>query len=212
MSEDLIERLSSDLRPARRGVVASRLAVAAAAGTAAALLGVIWLLGLRPDMAQAASSGMFWIKLAYAGAFAAVGLLGVERLARPAGRAGRRVRWLAVPILLMLLAAALAFLGAPATDLRHLVMGDSAALCPWIIATLSAPLFLALVWAMRGLAPTRLRLAGALAGLAAGGFAAAVYCLHCPESGAPFVAIWYTLGMLIPCALGALVGPRLLRW
>jgi hypothetical protein len=29
---------------------------------------------------------------------------------------------------------------------------------------------------------------------------------------APFLAIWYLLGMLIPTALGALLGPRLLRW
>jgi hypothetical protein len=29
---------------------------------------------------------------------------------------------------------------------------------------------------------------------------------------APFIGIWYLLGMLIPAAAGALVGPRLLRW
>jgi hypothetical protein len=29
---------------------------------------------------------------------------------------------------------------------------------------------------------------------------------------APFLAIWYLLGMLIPTLLGALLGPRLLRW
>jgi hypothetical protein len=46
---------------------------------------------------------------------------------------------------------------------------------------------------MKGLAPTRLR-------------------LHCPESEAPFLAFWYLLGMLIPTAVGGLLGPRLLRW
>ena len=29
---------------------------------------------------------------------------------------------------------------------------------------------------------------------------------------APFLAVWYVLGMLVPTALGALVGPRVLRW
>ena len=41
---------------------------------------------------------------------------------------------------------------------------------------------------------------------------ALVYTLHCPEMEAPFLAVWYLLGMLIPAAAGALLGPRLLRW
>jgi hypothetical protein len=100
----------------------------------------------------------------------------------------------------------------PADGLRHLVMGDSAMVCPGLIAAVAAPVFVTLFWAVRGLAPTRLRLAGALSGLTAGGLGALIYCLHCPESGAPFVAIWYSLGILAPCLAGALLGPRLLRW
>ena len=49
-------------------------------------------------------------------------------------------------------------------------------------------------------------------GFLAGAGAALVYCLHCPESTAPFIGLWYTLGMLIPAIAGALLGPRLLRW
>jgi hypothetical protein len=29
---------------------------------------------------------------------------------------------------------------------------------------------------------------------------------------APFIGIWYLLGMLIPAVIGASIGPRLLRW
>jgi hypothetical protein len=29
---------------------------------------------------------------------------------------------------------------------------------------------------------------------------------------APFLGIWYLLGMLIPAAVGALIGPLVLRW
>ena len=65
---------------------------------------------------------------------------------------------------------------------------------------------------MKGLAPTRLRWAGAAAGLLAGAGGALVYALHCPEMAAPFIGIWYLLGMLIPTTIGALVGPRVLRW
>ena len=43
------------------------------------------------------------------------------------------------------------------------------------------PVFVATLWAMKGLAPTRLALAGAAAGLLAGAVGAVVYTLHCPE-------------------------------
>jgi hypothetical protein len=62
------------------------------------------------------------------------------------------------------------------------------------------------------MAPTRLRIAGAAAGFAAGAAGALVYTLHCPEMAAPFLGIWYVLGMLIPTAVGAALGPSLLRW
>jgi hypothetical protein len=74
------------------------------------------------------------------------------------------------------------------------------------------PAFVAVLWAMKGLAPTRLRLAGAGAGLLAGALGALVYTLHCPELAAPFLGVWYVLGILIPAAFGAVVGPRVLRW
>jgi hypothetical protein len=51
-----------------------------------------------------------------------------------------------------------------------------------------------------------------VAGLLAGATATMVYCLHCPEMGVPFWGVWYFLGILIPAAVGLLLGPRLLRW
>jgi hypothetical protein len=93
-----------------------------------------------------------------------------------------------------------------------LFFGDTWNSCPFLIATLSAPVFVAVVWAMQGLAPTRLRLAGAAAGLLSGAIGTMVYSVHCPEMAAPFIGFWYLLGMLIPTTVGALLGPRMLRW
>ena len=93
-----------------------------------------------------------------------------------------------------------------------LVLGQTWQDCGYRIAALSAPVFVAVLLAMRGLAPTRLRLAGAAAGLLAGAAGALVYAMHCPELAAPFLAVWYVLGVSIPAALGALIGPRVLRW
>jgi len=68
------------------------------------------------------------------------------------------------------------------------------------------------LWALKGAAPTRPAWAGAGAGLLAGTLGTLVYALHCPEMAAPFLAVWYLLGMAIPTAVGAALGPRLLRW
>lgn len=109
------------------------------------------------------------------------------------------------------------FGAAPRTPLARrkgwpLVLGATWRTCPFNIAALATPALLALLWALRGAAPTRPAWAGAVAGLLAGALAVLAYALHCPEMAAPFVAVWCVVGMAIPTALGALLGPRLLRW
>ena len=68
-----------------------------------------------------------------------------------------------------------------------LILGNTWKACPFNIAFISLPLFAATLWALKGLAPTRLALAGASAGLLAGALSSLVYALHCPESAAPFL-------------------------
>jgi hypothetical protein len=98
-------------------------------------------------------------------------------------------------------------------DQQHAVwLGGSWKYCPWRILALSAPTFIALVFAMRRLAPTRLLLAGGASGLLSGALGATIYGLFCPETSATFVATWYTLGILASGAVGALLGPRIMRW
>jgi hypothetical protein len=77
---------------------------------------------------------------------------------------------------------------------------------------LSLPALAAAFWAVRGLAPTRLRAAGFAAGLLAGSLGAFGYALSCPEVSPAFVAVWYTLGIGLTGAVGAGLGPRVLRW
>lgn len=212
MSEDLIARLSADVQPVPRLAVPRRMAIGVAAGVAASTLLVATTLGFRPDMAQAAAGGMFWVKLFYALALGGLAFWTCDRLARPAGRARRRAQWIAAPVLAVAGLAAWQLASSPAAFRMPMLMGHSAQVCPWLIFGFSLPPLVGLVWAVRGLAPTRLRLAGTMLGLAAGGAGAAVYALHCDESGAPFLAVWYTLGVMGSGLLGTLAGPRLLRW
>ena len=100
----------------------------------------------------------------------------------------------------------------PSSDWLTMWLGQTWKECPLLVLTLSAPIFAGLLWSFRRLAPTRLRAAGAAAGFAAGAWAATLYGLHCPEVSALFVLTWYSLGIALAAAVGALVGPRLLRW
>ncbi len=180
-------------------------------GLAAALL-MVATLGVRPDIAEAVRLPMFWVKFAFPAALLAGSLLAMLRLARPGVSLGRVPAVLAAPVLAMWLLAATVLLAAAPGERVPLILGATWISCPLSVTMLSVPLFVALMWATKGMAPTRLTLAGAAVGLLAGAGGALVYSLHCPEMEAPFIGVWYLLGMLIPTAAGALLGPRVLRW
>jgi len=211
-TDELIRSLSADLRPAPRGAVARRLALGLGVGAAGSAL-VMWLwLGPRPDLAQALATPMFWMKLAYA---AATGLLAaglLARLARPARPPGALAVLVAAPFALVAAMAAMRVALAPPAAHHDLLMGQTAMICPWRILLIALPLLAGAIWAVRGLAPTRLTLAGLAAGVCAGGLGAAVYAVACAETSAPFLAVWYTLGIAVVAAAGALSARLLLRW
>jgi hypothetical protein len=65
---------------------------------------------------------------------------------------------------------------------------------------------------MRHGAPTRPALAGAVAGLLAGGLGAALYAAHCTDDSPLFVATWYTIAIAGVTIVGSLLGRYFLRW
>jgi hypothetical protein len=211
-TDDLVALLASRAGAVDPGATARRFLLAIACGTAAAAMLSAGLLGLRPTLLDEASIPMFWTRETFCASLSVVGLVAVHRLGRPGMRPGWLPIGLAAPLVVMWALAAVALLGADAPDRAGLIFGRTASVCPLLIALLSTPLLAAFVWVMKGLAPTRLRLAGAAGGFTAGAIGALAYTLHCPELTAPFVGIWYVLGMLVPTACGALIGPRLLRW
>ena len=185
-------------------------------GITGGLLGALALTGgilrLNPALSHAVVEPMFWVREAYCAALALLGFAAVTRLARPGIRLGLAPAGVVTVVMVMWIFAATVLLRAPAENRSHLLFGKTAAVCPFLIALVAMPVFIAFFWVLRGLAPTHLRLAGAAAGFAAGSLGALVYSLHCPELAAPFLGTWYLLGMLIPTSLGAWLGPRLMRW
>lgn len=211
-TDDLIALLATGAGAVNPGTARRRFALALGLGGFGALLLMAAVLGVNPDLPRMALEPMFWAKLAYCGTLAMAALALTARLARPGARAAGSAPLLAVPLLAMWLLAAAALSGATGSERDALVFGTTWRACAFNIALVSLPLFAALLWAVKGLAPTRPVLAGAAAGLLSGAAAALIYSLHCPELGAPFLGIWYPLGMLIPAAAGALLGRLVLRW
>lgn len=211
-TEDLISMMASGVAPVDRRLPVKQMAQALVLGGLGSLLLMLKIYGLRPDLVVMLGVPLFWIKLAFPTTLAVGAMLVLRRLVRPGLRVGANWAGIALPAMAVWLGGAAVLLSAPVAQRLPLLMGISWRSCPFNIALLSIPLFIGIFWAVRGMAPTRLRLSGAVAGLLAGATATMVYCLHCPEMGVPFWGIWYFLGILIPAVLGMLLGPRLLRW
>lgn len=211
-TEDFAEMLARRVEAVDPHAPARRLLLALALGATAATLLTAASLGLRPSLLDDLAQPKFWVKELFCVSLSGAGVLALSRLARPGAKPGLAPLGIALPVLALWLLGSYVLYTADPDARAALVRGHTAIVCPFLIAMVSAPLFLAFFWSLRGLAPTRLRLAGAAAGFAAGAIGALVYSLHCPELEAPFIAIWYVLGILVPTVLGMLLGPRLLRW
>ena len=211
-TEDLIGLLAAGETRVAPHLVRQRFAVALGWSMPLAALVMVIVYGLRGDLVQALSGTVFWMKLAFAGALALFAGLATDRLGRPGMRVAGVWAGLAAPVVLLWLAAAAALVGADPAERAELVFGSSWRSCPFNIALISLPLLAAMLWFVKGMAPTEPALAGASAGLLSGAVATLIYALHCPESSVTFVGIWYVLGIAIPTLVGAALGPRLLRW
>lgn len=212
-TDDLIARLAAETAAVRPYAIERKVALNLVLGGAAAVVVLIALLGLRPDMGAAVGTASFWMKFGFTAAVAALGVAATCRLARP-GATLRPAFWIAaaMPFAAVAAMATVEILAVAPADRIAVWLGSSWKTCPVWILVISAPVLLAVTLSMRRFAPTRPVLAGMVLGMAAGGVGATIYGLHCQENAAAFLATWYVLGMAIVGAIGAAIGPRVLRW
>jgi hypothetical protein len=209
-TDALIASLASGAGPAERVFIGRRLFLAMFAGL---ILCSAISLGVRGLVPGAMWSGpALWTKLAYATALAAGSAWLLHRLVYPGQRAVLPYRLIAVIGLAMAGIGLVSIARVPAGEQLTYILGKSALVCPWAIPLLSVPVLGAVLHLTKQFAPTDLRRAGLAAGLVAGSIAAIGYALSCKEEAIGFVAIWYSLGILLSAGLGAALGPRLLRW
>jgi hypothetical protein len=210
-TDELIRAIAEDATPAGPRPQ-RRLALALACAVAAAAI-LFWiLLGPRANALASLAEPRFVLKFFVTIGLAAAAIGLVLRMIRPGAAPGawRSAIMLAPGLLLIGISGEL--LSLPADAWMTALVGTNSRLCLTFIPLMGlAPLGLILL-ALRSGAPTRPALAGAVAGLIAGGISAAFYASHCPDDSPLFVAVWYTLGISMLAGLGALLGRRLLSW
>lgn len=209
-TDDLIHMLATQAGPVQKGLFARSVLPAAALALGFSAL-MTWLIFGWVPMGMLSMAGM-QLKLAYVAILAIAGGLLLFRLGKPGlSTRAQQLAVLALPLGMMLYGA-MGYILTPEDQKATALWGHSYLSCPWTITILSVPGLLAAFWAASKMAPTRIRLTGAACGFFAGALGAAGYAFACSEVAAPFVASWYTLGISLVTALGALLAPRFIRW
>ncbi len=210
-TDDLIAALVKD-QAARSPKPRTAIVCAVIAGAVIAAVFFMSFLNHRPDIAEAAQTYRFLFKFVFTLTLAASAIGLVFQIFRPEALPGRWL-WLIALAPGMLLAAALAeFLVMPSPTWMPRMIGISPLFCLFVICLLSIGPLLALLAALRYGAPSNPGLAGALAGLASGGVAAAVFVIHCPNDSPLFVITWYSLAIGLVTLVGYFAGRRWLAW
>ncbi len=153
-----------------------------------------------------------WTKFSYVALLAVAAMRLAERLGRPGAEANlQRLALLAV-FGAMAVAAVRAYAAVPPEGRLAFVLGSSWAMCPWCVMLLSVPTLAASFWVLRSMAPVYPNRAGMAVGILSGAIGALGYSFACPEASICFIAVWYTLGIVMTGLLGCALGPWVLRW
>lgn len=210
-TDDLIEAIAQDAS-ARTMPMSRRLMSATAVGCALAAAGLVATIGVRPDIWAALGTWRFDAKLLSVAAVLGGAWATARRLSRPEADARGTLAYIAVPVLVLVLAMSIELATTPAATWGARAVGSNAKLCLVAILGLALAPLAVLLATMRAGAPRSPTLAGAAAGLLSGAIGALFYAIHCPDDSPLFVALWYTPPILAMVGMGALFGNRLLRW
>ncbi|TDQ80602.1 hypothetical protein A8950_3137 [Dongia mobilis] len=170
-----------------------------------------YVLDMRDDLAAALESWRYLLKLLLPALVAVAAIALMLHLARPQAAAAvlRWLAWLAVPLVLGLLAEAVLV---PRESWGVVAIGQNPLFCLFFVPALSLPPLAAALWSLSRGAPQSPTAAGIVAGLAAGGIGALLYAAHCDNDSPFYLALWYLGGISIVTLLGGLIGHRYLRW
>lgn len=211
-TDKLIEMLSTNVEPVKRWQIGKTLTWALVIGGAVSFCLMLATVGLRSEGTGGLRIGVLAVKLLFALSLVGMGAALLVKLIRP-GQDGRKLfRLIFLPFFAAGFAGIVTLALQPPAAWHRMILGTEWATCLYCIPLFAIVPFAVLIWALRKGAPTNLKRTGAVAGLIAGALGAAIYAFHCSDDSLPFLAIWYGAMVLICTWIGAILGPRLLRW
>ena len=210
-TNELIRTLAEDARrPAMQLTTTWWVAVSLAITFDAAVFLAIF--GPRPDIAAAAETFRFLFKFLVTITLAASAFGCARALSRPGETWRSSILCLAAAPALIAMAVVAELFTLPPDTWSATIIGKNNIVClAYISLTGLGPLAIFL-WTLHYSAPTRPALAGAAAGLLAGGIAATFYAAQCTDDSPLFVVTWYTFAIAILAIVGALGARRFARW
>ncbi|KUM25254.1 hypothetical protein AU467_04700 [Mesorhizobium loti] len=210
-TEDLIKALDAD---ASSKAMPLGLAWWVAFGVAVTIAAVVFFMtiGPRPDIMPAMHTMRFMSKFVFTLTLAASAFALIRALSTPGAATKRAMAWMVAAPLLVAVAVILELFVVPEADWGRRLVGSNMMICMSFIPLIGIGPLAIFLGMLRYGAPTQPVLAGAVAGLLAGGLAATFYAAHCFDDSPLFVATWYTIAVAILTALGALGGRLFVRW
>lgn len=210
-TERLIETLALD--GAKPAAPMSRVWTAALiVGAIVAAFVFFAAVGPRPDIADAAGTMRFLFKFVVTLALATTAFFALSALARPGTSLRSVLPMLLVAPGLLLASVGIELMAIPADQIGARWLGKNSMLCMTFIPLIGLGPLVAFLFALRHGAPTEPAIAGAVAGLLAGGVAATFYAAHCTDNSPLFVATWYPLAIALLAVVGAVAGRFATRW
>lgn len=210
-TEDLIKALDADAKSKSMPMgKAWWLAVGVAVPFAAVVF--FMTIGPRPDIMPAMHTMRFMSKFVFTLVLAASAFALIRALSTPGAATRRAMVWLLASPLLVVVAVILELLVVPEADWGRRLVGSNMMICMSFIPLIGIGPLAIFLGMLRYGAPTRPVLAGAVAGLLAGGLAATFYAAHCFDDSPLFVATWYTIAITFLTLLGAIGGRLFVRW
>ena len=210
-TNELIKALASD---ARLRAASSSSVWWGAVGLAVALAAAIFFttLGPRPDIATAAETPRFLFKFVVT-IMLAVSAFGLVRvLSRPEETSRRAMLYLATVPALIIMAVIVELFLVPQDAWSAKLAGTNSVMCLTYIPLIGIGPLAMFLFALRHSAPAKPTLAGAVAGVLAGGIAATFYAAQCTDDSPLFVATWYTIAIAGLAIVGAVGAHRFARW
>ena len=210
-TDQLIRTLAAD-NAHRARPVGSVLTLALLVAAPVSVAIFLTQLGVRPDVMTAMRNPFFDLKFAVTLALAVSAIAISLHLSRPEASLRGWAWLLLIPVGLLVAGIAGEMMMPQRMPMMMRMVGKNAWNCLTSIPLMSLPLLAAALLGLRHGAPTRPALAGAIAGLLSAGLAATLYASHCTDDSPLFVATWYTIAAALVSAVGALAGPRVLRF